>query len=111
MPPLVVLVAESFPPGDASVQPIALQSYNNTSLLDHWWHSLSAHSLFNPARVYIVTNAIYYKAIEFWSIGRGLDVSHVVNTGCSLGDARCGAGGTRDRPLITSLEIMAKPCE
>lgn len=43
----------------------------------------------SPARVFVVTNAVFYKAFEFWSLGKGLDVSHVINSGRTIGDARC----------------------
>ena len=86
--PLIVLVAQSFPPEEASIHPLALQSLHGSALIEHWWHSLASIGHADPARVFVVTNAVYYKALEFWSLGKGLDISHVVNTGSTLGDAR-----------------------
>lgn len=41
-----------------------------------------------PARVYIATNASFYKHFEFWALGKGIALQHVINSGRSVGDAR-----------------------
>jgi hypothetical protein len=38
--------------------------------------------------VYVATNATYYKYFENWAVGKGLALSHVVNSGRTLGDNR-----------------------
>jgi hypothetical protein len=40
--------------------------------------------------VYVATNATYYKYFENWALGKGLPLSHVVNSGRSLADNRVG---------------------
>ena len=54
----------------------------------HRWASLHSAGFASAERVFVVTNAVFYKAFEFWALGKGLDVSHVINTGRTLGDAR-----------------------
>lgn len=128
--PIVLLLGSTFPvSGPQGIQPLALQSLHNKSLIDHWcargdlgavgsrcarswrrwlrrpaahqyalrstappvparWASLHGAGFASPERVFVVTNAVFYKAFEFWALGKGLDVSHVINTGRTLGDAR-----------------------
>ena len=38
--------------------------------------------------LYIATNALFYKYFEHWGFGKGIDVSHIINSGRSIGDAR-----------------------
>lgn len=55
------------------------------------WAALTAAGLASsPADdVLVATNAAYYKAFEHWAFGKGVPVAHVVNSGRSVGDARC----------------------
>lgn len=52
------------------------------------WSCLSAAGMAQPSRVYIATNASYYKHFEFWALGKGVALQHVINSGRSVGDAR-----------------------
>jgi hypothetical protein len=52
------------------------------------WNALASCSLADPASVYVGSNALFYKFFEHWSIGKGVGISHIVNSGRSLGDAR-----------------------
>ncbi len=38
--------------------------------------------------VYVATNAADYKSFEFWALGKGLRIDHIINSGKSLGDTR-----------------------
>ncbi len=38
--------------------------------------------------MYIASNAIHYKYFEHWAFGKGIEISHVLNSGRSIGDAR-----------------------
>jgi hypothetical protein len=89
--PLVLLVGVSTPEAGAvsSEPPVALRAGGDgTPLLDKWWAALDAAGLADPASVFVATNASYYKFFEFWAIGKGLALPHVINSGRSVGDAR-----------------------
>ncbi len=42
----------------------------------------------DPSRVFLVTNAQFYKYFEYEAFGRGVPLRHIVNSGRSLGDNR-----------------------
>jgi hypothetical protein len=53
------------------------------------WDALAAAGWADPSDVYIATNALFYKYLEHWGFSKGVHVSHIVNSGRTLGDARC----------------------
>lgn len=90
--PLVLLVGDSVPETGAvsGEPPVALRASGSggAPLLDKWWAALDAAGLADPSSVFVATNASYYKFFEFWAIGKGLALPHVINSGRSVGDAR-----------------------
>lgn len=53
------------------------------------WETLAAVGLNLTSHVYIVSNARDYKPIEFWAFGRGIPLTHIINTGATIGPAWC----------------------
>lgn len=93
--PVVVLLANTLPtppvaasPTAPYAPPLALTPIHGKAPIDSWWEALAAVGLNLTSHVYLVTNAAEYKPFEFWGFGKGIPVSHIINTGATLGDAR-----------------------
>lgn len=52
--------------------------------------------------MYVATNAQYYKFFEFWALSKGISISHIVNSGRSLGDCRCACAARGECRSLTS---------
>jgi len=54
------------------------------------WDTLATAGLNLTTHIFVATNASNYKSFEFWALGKGIPISHIVNSGAStaLGDAR-----------------------
>ncbi len=52
------------------------------------WNAIVSAKWGEPANTYVATNARFYKYFEHWAFGKGISVSHIVNSGRSLGDSR-----------------------
>jgi hypothetical protein len=87
--PLVVLVgsgthAALASPGDALLPP-ALKATDGRLLADQWWSALTDVGLLpSSSSVVLATDAVGYKAFEFWGFGKGLYVHQIVNSGRSI---------------------------
>lgn len=66
--------------------------YANISFLFCRWNAivsaLGGSAGVSTDDVYLTTNALFYKYFEHWGFGKGIDVSHIINSGRSIGDAR-----------------------
>ena len=61
--------------------------------LDAWWSALALPPRAAAGAASLAVCAEDYKAVEFWAFHRGLSVADIVNSGRSVGDLRCVAGG------------------
>ncbi len=52
------------------------------------WTSLVTAGWASPNDIYIASNAVHYKYFEHWAFGKGIEISHVLNSGRSIGDSR-----------------------
>jgi hypothetical protein len=87
--PLVVLVGSGThsahaSPGDALLPP-ALNATDGRPLADQWWSALKDTGLLpSSSSAVLATDAVGYKAFEFWGFGKGLHVHQIVNSGRSI---------------------------
>jgi hypothetical protein len=42
-----------------------------------------------PSTSFVLCSATHPKAFERWALAAGMDMSHVINSGRTLGDVRC----------------------
>lgn len=68
--------------------PCALTPYHGKPLIEHWWECLTSAGYASTTHVFVATNAVHYKYFEFWALGKGIPIAHIINTGRSLGDTR-----------------------